>query len=189
MMTCRNLSSHLCVLACALSISQVHAEINQTAMNNTLDVLSAFTRYSMSTTKPTNTDPVPTEEQRVAIINAIAKGAGNENLVIKQTIVDAQSSIQSVVEATSCIPDNQSVVDDPSKPTTTLSGQFSGNAVKYGCANTVRVDQWKMLSPDLLSFTTTYRIGQSDQAKTWFLTINRLPSGAWVLQTIKLDVK
>jgi len=189
MMTCRTLSSHLFVLACVLQIPLAHAEINQNTMNNTLDILSAFTRYSMSTTKPTNTDPVPTEEQRVAIINAIARGAGNESLVIKQTIVDAQSSIQSVVEAASCIPDNQSIVDDPSKPISTIGGQFAGNTIKYGCAYTVRIEQWKMPSPDLLTFATTFRIGQSDQAKKWQLTINRLSSGAWVLHTIKAEIQ
>jgi hypothetical protein len=190
MMTCRTLSSHLIAFALVVQIPLAHAEINQNTVNNSIDVLSAFTRYAITTTKPTNNDPVPTEEQRVAIINAIARGAGNESLVIKQTIVDAQSSIQSVVESTSCIPDNQTPVVDPNRASTSaLGGQFAGNAIKYGCGYTVYVDQWQMPSPDLLNFTVSYRLGQSDQAKTWQLTINRLDSGAWVLKTIKADIK
>lgn len=165
----------------------VHAEIDQQALSNTIDVLSAIARVATASPKGTQVNISPTAEQRAAIIGEIARGAGANEETIKQNIVDAQSPIQSVLEAVSCAQDNRVSPHVESQfsnhPNFMSSAKMTHNVVANACANAVRVGQWQMPSPEVLEFTAMFRPEQSEQVNTWKFKIKRQISGNWQLES------
>jgi len=138
----------------------VHAEIDQEVLGNTIDVLGVIARVATATPKNTGFNVSPTAEQRAAIIGEIARGAGNNDEAIKQNIVDAQSPIQSLLEAASCAQDNRVLPFAPSpfinNPNFMSSAKITHTVVANACANAVRVGQWQMPSPEVLEFTAIF---------------------------------
>lgn len=165
----------------------VHAEIDQEKLGNTIDVLSAIARVATATPKGTDPNISPTAEQRAAIIGEIARGAGDKTDDIKQSIVDAQSPIQSVLEATSCAQDNRISSLPPVSFTATpdfmSSAKITHNVTANACANAINVGQWQMPSPEVLEFTAMFRPEQSEQVNTWKFKIKRQLSGNWQLES------
>lgn len=176
--------------AMTLLSQSVHAEIDPTALANTVDVLTAIRAIAnevTATSKPSSDLLSPTAEQRAVIINEIARGAGDDSDAIQQLIVSAQSPIQSVLETTSCVQGNRIVPvvvplfpgnsnfmsEKPSTQTTIVNS----------CADAVRVDQWKMATPDVLEFTAMFRPVQSEQVNTWRFKMKRQLSGNWELES------
>ncbi len=175
----------------------VHAEIDQQALSNTIDVLSAIARVATATPKGFQADNIsPTAEQRAAIIGEIARGAGLNDDAIKQNIVDAQSPIQSVLEATSCaqgsrvMPIKQTqfmthpdFVSSSAIANTMISNPVVNMDAADACADAVRVGQWQMPSPEVLEFTAMFRPVRSEQLNTWKFKIKRQDSGIWQLES------
>lgn len=166
----------------------VHAEIDQEALGNTIDVLGAIARVATATPKGVHVNVSPTAEQRAAIISEIARGAGGDNYAIQQNIVDAQSPIQSVLEAASCAQSNRV----PTIAQTPFMNRYvnfmdsikiANTVVANVCADTVRVGQWKMPSPEVLEFTAMFRPENSEQVNTWKFKIKRQDSGIWQLES------
>lgn len=177
--------------AMTLLSQSVHAEIDPNALSNAVDVFTAVRAITnevrSSTSKSTSDSLSPTAEQRAVIINEIARGAGDDSDAIQQLIVSAQSPIQSVLETASCVQGNRivPVVVTPfpgnsnfmsEKPSTQM-------VVVNTCADAVRVDQWKMTTPDVLEFTAMFRPVQTEQVNTWRFKIKRQTSGAWELES------
>ncbi|MBC7750213.1 MAG: hypothetical protein H7Z73_00630 [Candidatus Saccharibacteria bacterium] len=175
------------VFAVTLLSQAVHAEINQETLGNTLDVLGVIARVATATPKANDPNVSPTAEQRAAIIGEIARGAGNNDDVIKQNIVDAQSPIQSVLEAASCAKDNRVSPRVESQfsnqPNFMSSAKMTPIVIANVCANAVRVGQWQMPSPEILEFTAMFRPEQSEQVNTWKFKIKRQISGNWQLES------
>ena len=168
----------------------VHAEIDPNTLSNTVDVLTAIRAIANevnTTSKPSSDLLSPTAEQRAGIINAIANGAGNDSDAIQQLIVNAQSPIQSVLESTSCAQDNRMIAvitpQFPSKPSFFNVPPSIQNTIVNSCADAVRVDQWKMPTPEALEFTAMFRPAQSEQVNTWRFKMKRQVSGAWALES------
>lgn len=175
----------------------VHAEIDQQALSNTLDVLGAIARVATTNSKTTPSTISPTAEQRAAIINEIARGVGANDEAIKQNIVEAQSPIQSVLEATSCaqgsrvstITQTQFMSHPDFVSSTAIANTMISNPVltnttaANGCADAVKVGQWQMPSPEVLEFTAMFRPVRSEQLNTWKFKIKRQDSGVWQLES------
>jgi len=175
------------VFAVTLLSQAVHAEIDQEALGNTIDVLGVIARVATATPKTTAASISPTAEQRAAIIGEIARGAGNNDDAIKQNIVDAQSPIQSLLEAASCAQGNRELPLAQSQfisnPNFMSSAKITHNVVANACANAVRVGQWQMPSPEVLEFTAMFRPEQSEQVNTWKFKIKRQITGNWQLES------
>ena len=174
----------------------VHAEIDQEALSNTIDVLSVIARVATASPKGTQATISPTAEQRAAIIGEIARGAGANDDAIKQNIVEAQSPIQSVLEATSCAQANRVPSMTPMQfirhpnfmDSTNIANSAISNAVAANvCADAVRVGQWQMPTPEVLEFTAMFRPERAEQLNTWKFKIKRQVSGIWQLES-KEDV-
>ncbi len=172
----------------------VHAEIDPTVMSNTIDVLTAIHAIADVVTtspKPNANGLSPTAEQRAVIIDEIARGAGGDNVAIKQMIVDAQSPIQSVLESASCVQSNrmvpavrpQLIRNSDFMNQTSLTNTSTNVSVVNSCADAVRVDQWQMPTPEVLEFTAMFRPVQSDQVNTWKFKIKRQLGGTWALES------
>lgn len=184
------------VFAMTLLSHSVHAEIDQQALSNTIDVLSAIARVAKANPKDSQVDNLsPTAEQRAAIIGEIARGAGANDDSIKQNIVDAQSPIQSLLEATSCaqgsrvmpITQTQFMTHPDFVSSTAIANTMISNPkntmVANACADAVRVGQWQMPSPEVLEFTAMFRPVRSEQLNTWKFKIKRQDSGIWQLES------
>ena len=183
------------VFAMTLLSQSVHAEIDQQALSNTIDVLSVLARVATATPRDSQAIISPTAEQRAAIIGEIARGANANDDAIKQNIVDAQSPIQSVLEATSCTQGSRvlPITQTPfmSHPdfitSTTIANTMISNPVNTvivdACADAVRVGQWQMPSPEVLEFTAMFRPVRSEQLNTWKFKIKRQDSGIWQLES------
>lgn len=176
------------LFAVTLLSQSVHAEIDQEALGNTIDVLGAIARVATATPKGSHVNVSPTAEQRAAIISEIARGAGGDNDAIQQNIVDAQSPIQSVLEAASCAQSNR-VSTIPQTQFMNRYTNFMDSAktvnsvVANACADAVRVGQWQMPTPEVLEFTAMFRPERSEQLNTWKFKIKRQDSGIWQLES------
>ncbi len=192
MMITRSRSYFVYAFMMMLYIPAGHAAVDTETLGNTIDVLSAIVKVATAGQKPGDVGISPSEEQRVMIINEIAKGAGNASNTIKQTIIDTQSSLQSILESASCsrentesvIAANQFITSDEG----TKTSNFPINTQKNVCANVVRIDQWKMPQPDVLEFAALFRLEHTQQAKSWRFSLKRMESGAWSLQSRTLDI-
>ncbi len=174
----------------------VHAEIDQQALSNTIDVLSAIARVATASPTGTQANISPTAEQRAAIIGEIASGAGANEETIKQNIVDAQSPIQSVLEAASCAQGNRvstisqtqfmthpNFMSSTAIANTMISNLVVNSGAANACADAVRVGQWQMPTPEVLEFTAMFRPVRSEQLNTWKFKIKRQDSGIWQLES------
>ena len=174
-------------------VSQVvHAEIDQEALSNTIDVLSVIARVATKSSKEAQANVSPTAEQRAAIIGEIARGAAKNNDLIQQNIVDAQSSIQTALENASCAEGNRVSMVAPNQfiahsilhhPDFMDSAKIINTVVANVCADVVRVDQWQRPSPELLTFTATFRPQSFEQLNTWTFKIKRQTNGIWHLES------
>lgn len=184
------------VFAMTLLSQSVHAEIDQQALSNTIDVISAIARVASANPKGSQAIISPTAEQRAAIIGEIARGAGANDDAIKQNIVDAQSPIQSLLEAASCaqgsrvMPIKQTqfmshpdFVSSSAIANTMISNPVVNMDAADACADAVRVGQWQMPSPEVLEFTAMFRPVRSEQLNTWKFKIKRQDSGIWQLES------
>ncbi len=187
MMMIRGRSYAVWALTTMLCMPAGHAAVDTEALGNTIDVLSAIVNVATAGQKPGDAQVSPSEEQRVMIINEIAKGAGNSSNTIKQTIIDTQSSLQSILESASCARENTESVISSNHFITSDEGvktsNFPINTQQSVCANVMRIDHWKMPLPDVLEFTALFRLEHTQQVKAWKFSLKRQESGAWSLQS------
>jgi hypothetical protein len=178
-------------LAMMLWAQNVHAEIDPIVLANTVDafkVIRAITSQVRTTsTSKINADSLnPTAEQRVNIVNALARASVTDHDLLQKMIISAQSPIQRVLEVASCAETNRMTSADASPFDIYFSFSDSKplrqTTIVNHCADAVRVDQWKMPTPEALEFTATFRLLQSAQVNTWRFKMKRQLSGMWELE-------
>ncbi len=172
----------------------VYAEIDPIVLSNTFDAFKAIRAIanqvrSTSTSKISSDLLSPTAEQRVAIINAITGGSSDHSDAMQKVIFSAQSPIQSVLEAASCVESNR-IISANFSP---FVGKFSFTSAKSStqktivnrCADVVRVDRWTMPTSEVIEFTAMFRPLQTEQVNTWRFKMKRQLSGFWVLGSLE----
>ncbi len=179
--------------AITLLSQAVHAEIDPVILANTFDAVKAIRAIAnqvRTTSSKINSSTLnPTAEQRVIIVNAITHGSSHDDHLMHQMILSAQSPIQSVLEAASCLETNRmtSVDSSPFGHYFSFTGTKSSSKkmIMNRCADVVRVDQWDMPKPGLLEFTAMFRPVQTMLVNTWRFKIKQQPSGIWELESRK----